>query len=682
MATKVQSKTYFPGSMMDLNNSLYNGMWDSFQDDRVSVSERSPCYDPYLTRQTMNGYAEYPKEQIKLTILKQESIFRQQLQELHRVHKRQRDLMNDITMKEHYNLTMLAEAPKPSHFLSQVSSQFSKEMHTQRRVIDLELPADLAKGNEEKRVTKNAHNLGTKRAYNLADLNEPVLVEEASFAPSFINKNCYQKQDVSANSNSGLWFLQAHEPKKPLDYISRKRTLFGVELCESSHTPSSSQSAPRDQNISIFSHNRWIGSSDASRHIPDEFNGNNRASFSISRFMTNGLDSKVSVSDFLKEAPDKYNGLDGKNEENLEKQPLSWLMNTKGKETTLYQMNMDSLQHHSQQFFKKVEKVQTDNCNGITKILGVPITDVPADFEDSVKENGKNNCISEMRHHIDLNLSFDEEEDPSSTPFIPAAVVKIASMEIDLEVPAAFEDETDDVFIDANEEVVKDAAEAIVAISSSEFLTSCETSQPPQQAPSPADTVLRWFAEVIESGPNLNNDEESVPEDMDHFEYMSLKLEETDKMYEFYKPMILEEKEEDEGLLKKRTRKGQGKRGRQRRDFQRDVLPGIVSLSRREVTEDLQMFEEAFSGIGVSWQSKRKACNKNARGRRHLVVPTPSSPTLPPQASPSVAAVEQSVCREAALEKSLRGWGKRTRRLPRQRCQNNNSNHHSLALKC
>ncbi|GJT25111.1 probable disease resistance protein, partial [Tanacetum coccineum] len=44
-------------------------------------------------------------------------------------------------------------------------------------------------------------------------------------------------------------------------------------------------------------------------------------------------------------------------------------------------------------------------------------------------------------NHIDLNLTFNEEEDPSSTPSIPESVVKIATMEIDLEAPIALEPE-------------------------------------------------------------------------------------------------------------------------------------------------------------------------------------------------------------------------------------------------
>ncbi|XP_076954323.1 uncharacterized protein LOC143628698 [Bidens hawaiensis] len=568
MAAKVQAKTYFHSSMMDLNNGLFNVMWDPYHDNR------NQGYNSFLMSQTMDGCPGYPKEQMKQTILKQESIFRHQLQELHRVYKRQRDLMNEIRMKDCYSFTIPAKAPNSGHFLNRVCSQ--------RRVIDLELPADAEDDNEGNQPVKDVHNLSTKRAFNLADLNEPIQMEEASSAASFITKNGDCRQNLSTNSQ--FWYLQA-APNKANEHVSRKKTLFGVEISESSH-------CSWDQNTS-------------------------------SHEVSNGI-------------------------KNLETQLPHWLTQAKGKETAPYQMNLDSLQQHSQQFFKKSEKLQTDDSQGITKILGVPVQD--SAVHDTNAANDKNNRVSEPRHAIDLNMSLDEEEDLSATPNVRETVANIASMEIDLETPAALESETDA----DDQELVKSASEAIVSISSSD--------------PPPAGTLLMWFAEVIESDDCIKD---SIPEGMDEFEYMTLKLEETEVDNICYKPVTVAENEKDgDGLLRKPvSKRGPGKRGRQKKDFQRDVLPGIVTLSRREVTEDLQTFEEAFNGIGMSWQSKRKG----GRGRRPTVVLSPPRP-LP---------VEENVCREvvALEEKSLSGWGKRTRRLPRQRCQNG-GNHQSLALKC
>ncbi|KAD5961058.1 hypothetical protein E3N88_12531 [Mikania micrantha] len=579
--------------MMNLNNGLYNVMWDSYHDDR------NQGYNSLFMSQTIDRYPGYLKEQMRQTILKQESIFRHQLQELHRVYKRQRDLMNELRMKDHYHFTIPADAQNSSHLASQVCTQISKEISTRRRVIDLELPADM----EE----ENIHFSSTKKTYNLADLNKPIQMEQASL----INKNSdygdnTQKQDLSTNSK--FWYLQA-APEKTHEHLSRKTTIFDVEICESRHKPSFDSSW--DQNTSSINHNRWIEPREKHEFVYDK--------------------------------------------KNLEKQLPHWLMKTKGKETMVYQMNLDSLQQHSQQFFKKTEKLQTDNFHGITKILGVPIID----GQDSATHTHNPKHVSEPRHEIDLNLSFDEEEDLSSTP-------NIRETDIDLEAPATLEAEIDDVSIDADDhELVKSAAEAIMSISSSD---------PPPPPPPPTNTLLQWFAEVIASGEDDNLDRtNSVNTDknedcMDYFEYMTLNLQETVVDHHCYKAVEMEE--DGKALRKHATRKGQGKRGRQRKDFQRDVLPGIVSLSRREVTEDLQTFEDAFNGTGVSWQSKRKA----GRGRRRLLAVNPPTP-------PEVA-VEPSVCGEVvAVEKSLSGWGKRTRRLPRQRCQNGGS-HQSLALKC
>ncbi|KAJ9540722.1 hypothetical protein OSB04_027228 [Centaurea solstitialis] len=787
MATKVQSKPYFPGSMMDLNSGFPSGVWDPYHDDRTSGSEKSQCYDSFLMRQTMDGYPGYAKEQMRQTILKQESIFRHQLEELHRVYKRQRDLMNELTMKEHYNFSVPVEASKSSHFLSQVPSQITKDVHSPLsnfRQVDSTFgrvsisesnsifpPHNSLKGNctlKEIETTlsrfisaNSSSGLWFSSKISQQDLKEREgqvangdhtvgerhKKEQLSY--SFVDgkTKCYDNGWSNGIFSQQNKLLQA-EPKKSHEHflfpvsdqskveLKRKNTIFGVELCETSHTPSfdSSQSSSWGQNTSTLHLNHWLGSSESSRQIPEDFAGNKRANNSSSRFMTNsrsgvpyqnGINSKVSVSDTVEKPGEKSNATDGqKSHENLENGLPSWLMAksslgsewTKGKEPTVYQMNLDSLQHHSQQFFKKAEmtkcaydpKTEADNSQGITKILGVPIDmpdnskdldnhghDLNAETKDFVKENGKNNCVSELRHQIDLNLSFEEEETPS-TSYIPEAIVKIARMEIDLEAPVVLEPETDhpevtvetsklpldETSIDAHEDLVKVAAEAIMSISSSELLTAH------QKAPEPADTLLRWFAEVIASGDvkdsrNVKDDDESIPKGMDYFEYMTLKLQESKEEYHWHnEPMILEEKEE----VRKRTTKG--KRGRQRKDFQRDVLPSIVSLSRREVTEDLQTFEEAFSGIGVSWQSglsKRKgASGKNGRGRRRMVVPSSSSSHTPPP-PPSPPPQQQIVCREVALEeKSLSGWGKRTRRLPRQRsCQNGGGgNHQSLALKC
>ncbi|KAJ9562100.1 hypothetical protein OSB04_007260 [Centaurea solstitialis] len=720
MGATVQSKTHFPGSMMDLNNGFCNGVWDLYHDDRsriVSGPVNSQHYDYFLTRQATDGYA---KEQIRQTILKHESIFRHQLQELHRLYKRQRDLMNPAPLEAANLGRFLSQAPSSFSLVDSPFSRASTSRHdvSERKVIDLELPADV----EEK--VGNFHSLSTEKVFNLADLNEPIQIEETDFSASVRNKN-------STNHF-------ADEPQKRDS--PAKRTIFGVDISERNNTPSFDflhapafrSSNPQSgsinpepplvlpwrnttslgQNGSIFHHNHWpgtgSGSSDLTRQNPDFFGGN-----LSSRLMTNSRSvgfSKDLVSDNREEiCGEKRKFMDmWKNRETPEQRLPPWLAakpcfpseEMNGKETTVCHINLDSLQNHSQQFFKKADivegndpreskKIKTDDSRSLTKILGVPIIDLQnsielvtkeTDHDSKAEENGGKNCIS----GFDLNLSLDEEDAP-----FPESIVKIATMEIDLEAPAVLESEIDSEngSMDAHLELDRAAAEAIVSISSSTVHDSCH---PPRE---PSAATLWWFAEVITSNgfkkSSVKTDQESVPEGMDYFEFMTLKLQDSEESYENYKPTIVEEKETEEetGSSSKRApRKGQGRRSRQRKDFQKDVLPNIVSLSRREVTEDLQTFEEAFSGTGVSWQSslsKRKAAARNGRSRRQSVVADTTSCKVPPPppASPGAVVVEKAVCREVALEKSLGGWGRRTRRLPRQRCANAGS-HHSLALKC
>ena len=131
---------------------------------------------------------------------------------------------------------------------------------------------------------------------------------------------------------------------------------------------------------------------------------------------------------------------------------------------------------------------------------------------------------------------------------------------------------------------------------------------------------------------------------------------------------------EDAGAssLTNRPRRGNARRGRQRRDFQRDILPGLASLSRHEVTEDIQIFGGLMRATGHTWNSsltrRNGTRNGGARGRRKKVVDT-STPVLATTTTTSPLIYQLNNI-EASLEdnKSLTGWGKTPRRPRRQRC--------------
>ncbi|KAK4417627.1 hypothetical protein Salat_2175400 [Sesamum alatum] len=425
-----------------------------------------------------------------------------------------------------------------------------------------------------------------------------------------------------------------------------------------------------------------------------------------------------------------------------------------------YFMNLDSLQNCSQKFFGKSEMAngsfqaskqdkeisapkdvegginEIHNSISTKKILGFPISNIVQSFKDPnsgdnlsgancsdiggdgatnfktdedvsgnqletknlVLQKGLNNYISDLRHHIDLNLSLEEDDAPSA-PSVPTAIVKIATTEIDLEVPAVVEFETNASSPEesksrkmdmpqgnpevSNEERDRIAAEAIIAIllSGNKNLVDDCVCNPPEVTSS---NHLKWFAETILSQcgdtPSIHvevpldqngscEEEESIPDGMDYFEFMTLKLEETKEEYYHYEPAVMNNPSDNEtgnATLSKRSRRGQSRRGRQRKDFQRDILPGLVTLSRLEVTEDLQAFEELLKAEGRTLQSglSQRSSTRNGRGRKRSAGPTTPITTRSLCSTP----VQKPICQ--LEERSLAGWGKKTRRLPRQRCPN------------
>ncbi|XP_058070194.1 uncharacterized protein LOC131219201 [Magnolia sinica] len=234
--------------------------------------------------------------------------------------------------------------------------------------------------------------------------------------------------------------------------------------------------------------------------------------------------------------------------------------------------------------------------------------------------------------------------------------------------------------------LARTAAEAIVAMSSEIRNQSddagCHTSPDDLMDP------LRWFSEVVFSntsdldgkagssrGMSDADKEASDDEGIDFFEAMTLKLVETKVEDEYLCNKLQQEhdnQDDDSGIppLLSRPRRRQTRRRRQRMDFQKDILPGLVSLSRHEVTEDLQLLEGLMRALGCSWQSglSRKNTVRNGwhcrgRGRRQprgLAAAARMGKLVgQPPWQPSHGEVERKGI-------SLQGWGKTTRRCHRR----------------
>ncbi|KAK7362413.1 hypothetical protein VNO77_04524 [Canavalia gladiata] len=332
-----------------------------------------------------------------------------------------------------------------------------------------------------------------------------------------------------------------------------------------------------------------------------------------------------------------------------------------------------------------------------------PELDEQAVTETFVCKKGSSTTEANSRNQIDLNLSMSENEAFPTT--IPATNLK-RKAEIDLEAPAVPETEEDaipeekqlevetplassplgpqDIVENPQDELMRYAAEAIVVLSSS----CCNQVDDVISSPSESPMVdpLSWFVDIVSSCVDdlqrkTNNsrekdgddNEESSSEGTDYFESMTLKLTETKEEDYMPSPLVPENfKVEETGItsLPTRTRKGPARRGRQRRDFQRDILPGLASLSRHEVTEDLQTFGGLMRATGHAWHSglnrrssSRNGCGRGRRRSQPQVTPSPPLPPPPPPPPPPVTTIEVGF-----EDRSLTGWGKTTRRPRRQRC--------------
>ncbi|KAL3813428.1 hypothetical protein ACJIZ3_014696 [Penstemon smallii] len=703
------------------------------------------------------GYFGYDTEIVRQTIIKHELIFKNQLQELHRLYRRQRDLMNEMKRKE-IKKDNAEEEKIQSNSLSTRSNIFPK------RTFDLELPADVYMNNVEKQMQER--NTNHQVSYDRDTKSSLSAHWTPQSNTDSLKFNIFPKSDNTRDN------LKDFFPKRKIDEDSsigsrspsdkgkslnqRKRTIFGVEISEgndgsygASNTGSTilkkdlvnSESSPTSWIHNSLKQNLELGGS-SKEGFKDEVSCQNRFSYETNTKWFQGCSSIGLKKDseqshkFQKMVPQNPKG--GlpwflRNPQNIDEPNKE----TKNDTKSSYFMNLDSLQNCSQKFFSKAEKDDTSFQNlkqkkeisvpmtnqnaegGINevnmdtsskKILGFPISNTLQRFKGSnsgdnlskanscgiiddrelpVNKNennqietkgldlkkGLNNDISTLRHHIDLNLSFDEDDAPLA-PSIPTTIVKIATTEIDLEASAVIESEPEASPKEANsmqkseiEECDKNAAEAIIAISLS--------SEPPKAA---SNDRLKWLAEIISSQTGASNEEEeedSFPNGMDYFEFMTLKLKDTKEENYLYNPMIFDncKNEETQGdMFSKRNRKG---RGRQRRDFQTEILPGLVTLSRSEVTEDIQAFDELVKAEGRTWNLSKRNSTRKGRGRKRLASPN-TSPRVNAHCS---SKTQQLVCGDLGFKAgNLTGWGKRTRRVPRQRC--NSNAHLSFPVKC
>ncbi|CAA2987946.1 Hypothetical predicted protein [Olea europaea subsp. europaea] len=346
------------------------------------------------------------------------------------------------------------------------------------------------------------------------------------------------------------------------------------------------------------------------------------------------------------------------------------------------------------------KKVKDERKNRMIDINLSCESDEPIAAEELIVKKEKCREPTGTRHHIDLNCSISEDEDPPLPSIASNNRCVEIIMDIDLEAPIILDNEDGNTPSEEHmqheaslqslehkpekiqDEVLRNAAETVFSISTNYRQIHMDYGIFHPSETSFSESLI-WFVNVVSSHADELDSKsgkesrvgdpapcDDLCEEIDEFEAMTLQLAETKEDY-MPKPFVPEvEKVEEMGAGSNRTRRGQTRRGRQRRDFQRDILPGLTSLSRHEVTEDLQTFGGLMRATGHSWNSGLTRRNGTryggARVRRRTVIE--SSPTA--ISTPvSVPLIQQFSNIEARFEEgSLTGWGKTTRRPRRQRC--------------
>ncbi|KAL0343843.1 UNVERIFIED_CONTAM: hypothetical protein Sangu_1271700 [Sesamum angustifolium] len=702
MGTKIQGNAFLreSHSVIDLDGSTSSGTRSLYHENQLLRNGQNP--DSFTSPMYRNGYLGYDSERVRRTILEHESIFRNQIQELHRLYARQQELMNEIKRRELNKDDMKGEKHRSSSLFSPISPGDAKRTwnppHSMADCLPtsgtcsklfpsfpednsvpvlprtqdirslrtcepwlskgsvfpngtytLGIPADIYHRNLEKRMQERFCKLqggeiasanrnhpasyGRDAKFSLTAVQTSQCDTEAlGFNLCFIRTNhpgdtsitnprdgvsdglTLSRGEVTPNTCSNFNLMTRDFFQNSLDGMngSSSRSILGSRNERSEKEHLSDDHAEKKR----FDKHSSVGDFGSGKSVafPQQYWLNHEKNFQIVRWIW-GCSSIGS--NFVKgpyQLAESHNGKCFMNMDDMNSKPAEVLKkdpenSQKFQEvvpqhhTVLAdcQSNREKIQGRvallqGSKFWRQTLLGQLLGIGGDSAAKVKTDEDVSRnqlETKNLVLQKGLNNYISDLRHHIDLNLSLEEEDAPSA-PSVPTAIVKIATTEIDLEVPAVVEFETNASSPKESksrkmdtpqgnpgvsyEERDRIAAEAIIAIllSGKKNLVDDCVCKPPEVASS---DHLKWFADTIlsQSGDtssihvevplNQNGsceEEESVPDGMDYFEFMTLKLEETKEEYYHYEPAVLNNPSDDEignATLSKRSRRGQSRRG-------------------------------------------------------------------------------------------------------------------------
>lgn len=318
------------------------------------------------------------------------------------------------------------------------------------------------------------------------------------------------------------------------------------------------------------------------------------------------------------------------------------------------------------------ENLVTDNVKRVS--MSYDIKKCSSERSTSAENNTRNS-----RNYIDLNSVLPITDDPDSSDSLtevqaefpsnhldPNPVPGIVTL-IDLEEPVNITSMRLQEELCSHEMLIKEAAENIVRLSLDEF----------KHKDVIRGSSLYLFAEMILSNQNIIRSNEPLCNGFDLFELMTLQLEETTPEKLWCKTREVEntvlDKWSKASILLAKPRKAQGRKRRQRKDFQKDILPSLATLSKRETIEDLRIIEELMKASGLSWQvglGRRKArrigAQRRANEKRRRINASAPIVQINPPTSFSVADDNDNPDFEVDRHDMI-GWGRTTRRCRSQR---------------
>ncbi|PUZ67595.1 hypothetical protein GQ55_3G448500 [Panicum hallii var. hallii] len=296
-----------------------------------------------------------------------------------------------------------------------------------------------------------------------------------------------------------------------------------------------------------------------------------------------------------------------------------------------------------------------------------PSTGVPA-FPVSVGAEKDSRCSPTLQYDLNIEPSIKCEPDMEMQPQRKEAAIDTRNL-IDLNEPLPIMDDAEMDACESGELVPHepdDPSRDSLAITAAENLVAISNVVIKPTSPQP--NTLRWFADLATSKENTMFDKDSD----DDFEALTLKLQETKSNEDHSTPRASQEDIRDNGhcsaasLLIPKPQRGKGRGRRQRKDFQKDILPCLASLPKHEVSEDLC----ALGRPKLVTPTKRGGRNgQQPRGRRRArsvavsMEVEEAAEVSPPPVSPPLAPADLDT---DAL--GITRWGRTTRRCRRPRC--------------